>query len=59
MSIKFRLRVAVMQPIDMPRKHAIKTMFVKKVRNTTIDPKNRMHANSKKRIRKLMSRRSR
>ena len=43
----------------MPRKVASSTTFVKKVRNTTMLPNQRIEATSKKRIRKLMRNRSR
>ena len=49
-----RRRDAARQPTDIPRKHAISTMFVKNVRKTTVLPNQRMHASSKKRIRKLI-----
>ena len=46
-------RPAARQPTETPRKHAISTMLVKKVRKITVLPNQRMHASSKKRIRKL------
>src|SRR2546423_9641541 len=52
-------RVAVSRPMLMPRKHASRTMLVKNVRKTTVLPNQRMHANSKNRIRKLIRNRSR
>src|SRR5438876_9027607 len=44
---------AARQPTDIPRNVASNTMFVKNVRNTTVLPNHLMHANSKKRSRKL------
>src|SRR5437870_2653290 len=58
-SMKFCFLEAARHPTDMPRNEAIRTMLVKNVRKTTIDPKNRMQASSKKRMRKLMRSRSR
>jgi len=39
---------AARQPIDIPRKQAIRTRFVKKVRKTTVLPNQRMLASSRK-----------
>src|SRR2546423_2544189 len=58
-SMKFCFLEAARHPTDMPRNEAIRTMFVKNVRKTTIEPKKRMQASSKKRIRKLIRSRSR
>src|SRR5262245_40903682 len=52
------LREAVKHPMLIPRKHAISMMLVKKVRNTTVDAKNRMQDSSKNRIKKLTNIRS-
>jgi hypothetical protein len=51
-------REAARQPTDMPRKHAIRTRFVKKVRKMTVPPNQRMQASSKNRITKLTRNRS-
>src|SRR5437867_4581579 len=53
---------AARQPSDTPRNEAINTMLVKKVRKMTVLPNHRIHASSRKRMRKLIwntSRRSR
>ena len=52
-------REAARQPTETPRKHAISTMLVKNVRNMTVLPSQRMHASSKKRIKKLIKKSSR
>src|SRR5437667_11356898 len=44
---------AARQPTDIPRNVASNVMYVKNVRNTTVLPNHLMHANSKKRSRKL------
>ena len=51
--MKFHRRDAARQPTDTPRKQAISTMLVKKVRKMTMLPNQRMHVSSKNRIRKL------
>jgi hypothetical protein len=53
------LKEEAIRPTLMPRKQARSTMLVKKVRNTTIVPNQRIAASSKDRIRKLMRNRSR
>jgi hypothetical protein len=52
-------RRAAIRPTLMPRKQARSTMLVKKARNTTIAPNQRIAASSKNRIRKLKRNRSR
>ena len=52
--MRSRRRDAARQPTDIPRKQAISTRFVKKVRKSTVLPNQRMHASSKKRITKLI-----
>ena len=51
-------REAAKHPTDIPRKQAISTRFVKKVKKITMLPNQRMHVNSKKRIPKLMMNKS-
>ncbi len=48
-------RPAARQPTETPRKQAISTMLVKNVRKITVLPNQRMHASSKKRIKKLIT----
>src|SRR5262249_28725165 len=50
---------AARQPTLIPRKQAIKTRFVKKVRNITVLPNHRMHVSSKNRRTKLIRKSSR
>ena len=56
--MKSRRRPADIRPTDIPRKQASRTRFVKNVRKSTVLPNQRMHASSKKRIRKLIRKRS-
>ena len=44
-------RLVASKPTDMPRKQAKRTMLVKKVRNSTALPNQRMQASSRKRLR--------
>ena len=53
-----QLREAARQPTETPRKHAISTMLVKNVKNMTVLPSQRMHASSKKRMKKLIKKSS-
>ena len=47
-------RADARQPTETPRKQAISTMLVKNVRKITVLPNHRMHASSKKRMKKLI-----
>jgi hypothetical protein len=56
--VKSQFRVAARHPTDIPRKQAISTILVKKVRKRTVLPSQRMHVNSKKRMVKLIRNKS-